>query len=92
MSREADKENNICNEVCQSVFFGELKLFFESKAFEKHEMCFAHRVNFYKRKVRSMTEFFNLQENEKIVQEIKPMESLKWYFFFGRHCFTLLLS
>ncbi len=26
--------------------------------------------------------FFNLQEGEKVVQEIKPQPNLKWYFFF----------
>lgn len=26
--------------------------------------------------------FFNLQEKEKIIEEIKPLSSLKWYFFF----------
>jgi len=29
-----------------------------------------------------MKKFFNLLEGEKIVEEIKPLPSLKWYFFF----------
>jgi len=28
------------------------------------------------------TKFFNILEGEKIVEEIKPLPSLKWYFFF----------
>ena len=30
-----------------------------------------------------MQKFFNLQEGEKIVEEIKPENGLKWYFFFS---------
>lgn len=30
-----------------------------------------------------METFFNLQERETIVQEIKPLSNLKWYFFFS---------
>ncbi|MDO8538041.1 MAG: PH domain-containing protein [archaeon] len=36
-----------------------------------------------------MRQFFNLQEDEKIIQEIKPLANLKWYFFF-RNAFALI--
>ncbi len=35
------------------------------------------------------TKFFNILEGEKIVEEIKPLPSLKWYFFF-KSAFVLI--
>ena len=38
------------------------------------------------------TKFFNILEGEKIVEEIKPLPSLKWYFFFqGAFVFIFIL-
>lgn len=42
------------------------------------------------------TKFFRLQEGEKIVEAIKPLPNLKWYFFFqgivGWFIFMLIIS